>query len=300
MVNPAAQAPSAEQAPRQRSSGALGNTLTLGAVGAVGGATFWAPVEYHSGGALLGLEKDKFEKSLSKVKDGSDKEALAAKKTLVEQKAIRDTNITENSQKINAVFANNAEEVSLEDVLKKHNFSTVQELESASLKEVYARNNFLANLVENEGQLTQRGPFAKTLETIGYSADEAKVLSEQIITDPKGMNLTKNKVIQAISKNDKITDETFLALGKSKNPEVQALAELVKNAPEGKVSKDMYAAFITKTNKKIVNEDTVKTAYDSVKKFLPKKRLAGAVRYAGLAMAISIATGWIFSKFSKK
>jgi len=300
MVNPAAQAPSAEQAPQRRSSGALGNTLTLGAVGAIGGATFWAPAEHPSGGALLGLEKDKFEKSLAKIKDGSDKEAVAAKNTLIEQKAIRDTNITENAKKIDAVFANNIEEVSIEDVLKKHNFSTVQELESASLKEVYARNNFLANLVENESQITQRGPFAKALESIGYSADEAKTLSESLISDPTGVKLSKDKVIQTISKNEKITDEAFLALGKSKNPEIEALADLVKKAPEGKVSKDMYAAFIAKTNKKIVNDDTVKTAYDSVKKLLPKKRLAGAVRYAGLAMAISIATGWIFSKFSKK
>jgi hypothetical protein len=324
MVNSMDATTSQAQAPQRRVPGVIANTLFLGGAGALAGSTFWAPSAIKTPEALLGLDKDKFESTIKRVKEKAPEEAQNAKKTLIDQKKAITAAQEIVDKELTAVFPEGVEELTTDELISKK--YSLPSMHHADVKMKYdeqvakGKQSFVDYLSANEGKVLDRAGFQQSLVGhLGYDeANAEKILNNiypapkkkgrlgRLIAKIKGNSTPKpevvstDKVLQKLENNKKMTKELFLQ--KEDTKELKAFYDYFSKSDfkEGKVSKEAFSGYLAGINKPAINEETSQTAYNSIKKYLPKKRLQGALKFGGIAVVSSLLVSFIANKLSHK
>ncbi len=247
------------------------------------GATWFAKNKQDGGNALIQLSNDQFEHVTKKLKNT---ENTALKNAFDIIKQIREGLNTEPEKSINALFGNKTE-LSQTELLTTlgRKFQTPEKLDTFLLKLNEKRNRTL-NLIQFRPP-EQTGITAEFLAKLQDQKDInqsfVKAFQEKF---PIGSKPTIYDYANFLEKQTEHIKNTI-----NKGEEIQRLL-LAKNS-NGMISKDKAATVLKKfyLDKEV---DALQSAFATIKDKLPKARIKGALKWAGIAIFAPLAGKLLF------
>lgn len=247
------------------------------------GATWFAKNKQDGGNALIQLSNDQFEHVTKKLKNTENTELKNAFDII---KQIREGLNTEPEKKLNALFGNKTE-LSQTELLTtlEHKFQTLEELDTFLLKLNEKRNktlNLIAFMPSEQTGITAEF-LTKLQEQKDINQSFVKAFQEKF---PIGSKPTILDYANFLEKQTEHIKNTI-----NKGEEIQRL--LIAKNSNGMVSKDKAINVLKKfyLDKEV---DRLQRAFDTIKNKLPKARIKGALKWAGIAIFAPLAVKAIF------